>query len=158
METDGQRKKEEEPWERERVMRELRREIECVWGEFLFSPVVNKTSYSRHISTARRNVKFYFVHKLKSLPLNDRDSYLQDGVKYNCSVRVFPKDNDDKRSLFPGFRIYDPSPMKHFSGRFFSSTYIIWNCRELSSVYTSLDKCIDRKETGRSAQNDEKRD
>lgn len=95
------------------------------------------------------------MHGLKSSPLNGRDSYLRDGVKYNCPARVSPKDDDE---LVPGSRIYDPSPAKHFGRRFFSGTYITQNCHELSGVYTSLDKCIDRKETGRSAQNDEKRD
>jgi len=38
--------------------------------------------------------------------------------------------------------MYNPSPAKHFDGRF--SSYITWNCRELSGVYMSLDKCIDR--------------
>lgn len=31
--------------------------------------------------------------RLKSPPLNGRDSYLRDGVKYNCPTRVSPKDD-----------------------------------------------------------------
>lgn len=99
----------------------------------------------RRISTAKRNAKFHLVRGLKSPPLNGRDSYLRDSVKDSCPERVFPegrRPTDVGGDRVPASGMYDPSPAKHFDARF--SSYITWNCRELSGVYTSLDKCIDR--------------
>lgn len=93
---------------------------------------------------------------LKSPPLNGRDGYLRDGVKDSCPARVSPKGHDQRATASQHPRMYDPSPAKHFDGRF--SSYITWNCRELSGVYTSLDKCIDRESRqGEERENDEKK-
>lgn len=101
------------------------------------------SSYSAYERAAKRSAKFCSVRGMKSPPLNSRDSYLRDGVKGSCVPHVFPRRADDQRATASQHpRMYDPSPAKHFDGRF--TSYITWNCCELSDVYTSLDKCIDR--------------